>query len=212
MPSEFDRALRAAHHNAQRRFDDEQAVRERAVQVAERAYRKLIDTGREAFAALIAAGIQTSNLVEYEYPQPKRPRIFGTAICVGISATEVGYDPDSLYICDDGRFVAGRLAFLTETKTRLFSDKKDKVLVRVNGAPVAMVRDDDWVQVSCRQNRGNEGDVALARYPDKGGHCYSVRVDFDSEEMTVWGFDEYTTRPFIDDIAKRVANTIDRRS
>lgn len=199
MASDFDRALDAARRRERDTADSQAQLTAWAIQAAKQGYHQMLEIGRQAFDTLARAGCEEFTLVEDS-------RTFKRADNVGI---EIGYDHDGesytyLHVCRDGRFHAGsrRLEQITSNERWFSNEPKDR---RIDGRRILSIHRSDWVCVSVRDGWAMP---ALAYFPSSMSASCSVFRRSSSEELLTSGFGGYYDRPFVEDIATRVANIL----
>ncbi|MGW5440746.1 hypothetical protein [Nocardia asteroides] len=200
MTSEFERALDDARRRENADTTARSDLHTQAARAAEQSYQRVLEIGREAFHTLSRAGCQECALVE-DFRNHKRADNIG--ILIGVDYAAEGPD-DYLFVCRDGRFLAGGIsAQKIQANQRWFSNSDKPRLI--DGRPVLTVSSSSWVGVRVSTPDDSRRPVF---HPASTSSSYSVRRTLDSEELMAWGFGFYQQRPFLDDIAARVARTV----
>lgn len=202
MSSDFERALEAARRREHSSAQSQAQRVSRASQAAEQGYHQMLDIGRQAFNALAAAGCEEFALVE-DYRNFKRADNVG----IRIGSSQVGETDSDLYVCTDGRFLAGHtsLKYIGANQQWFSSEPKPR---RIDGRRAITVHFGDWVGVSVRDAPHG---IVLASYPpDPTSWRYGAKVITATGEMMTDGFGESwgEPHPFHDDVAIHVARVI----
>lgn len=168
----------------------------------------MLEIGCQAFDVLAKAGCEQFALVEGAFYDVKSSPKRADGVGIVIDRHDDGEGWETLFVCRDGRLAVAYNTKLVQIagKYRWFSDKpKD---CRLEGRRIYTLHSSEWVGVTVRDGLGSP---PIASYPANCASAYVVYAGIDCDELLTMGLGEYFQRPFVDDLAGKVANIVESR-